>query len=34
MAAGAKWVAGEDFSETIGHLRTAIQIPSAAHCAP
>ena len=31
--AGAKWVVGEDFSETIGHLRTAIQIPSAAHCA-
>lgn len=30
---GARWVAGEDFSETIGHLRTAIQIPSAAHCA-
>ena len=29
----AKWVASEDFSETIGHLRTAIQIPGAAHCA-
>src|SRR6201996_1554891 len=29
----AKWLASEDFSETIGHLRTAIQIPSAAHCA-
>lgn len=31
--AGAAWLASEDFSETIGHLRTAIQIPSAAHCA-
>ncbi|MGH3637278.1 alpha/beta fold hydrolase [Mycobacterium sp.] len=31
--AGAKWQACEDFSETIGHLRQAIQIPSAAHCA-
>ena len=29
----AKWLASEDFSETIGHLRTAIQIPGAAHCA-
>lgn len=29
----AKWLASEDFSETIGHLRTAIQIPAAAHCA-
>jgi pimeloyl-ACP methyl ester carboxylesterase len=29
----AKWVASEDFSETIGHLRQAIQIPSAAHSA-
>jgi pimeloyl-ACP methyl ester carboxylesterase len=29
----AQWVASEDFSETIGHLRTAIQIPGAAHCA-
>lgn len=29
----AKWQAGEDFSETIGHMRRAIQIPSAAHCA-
>lgn len=28
-----KWVASEDFSESIGHLRQAIQIPSAAHCA-
>ncbi|BBX13169.1 MULTISPECIES: alpha/beta fold hydrolase [Mycobacteriaceae] len=31
--AGANWQAGEDFSETIGHLRTAIQIPAAAHSA-
>jgi pimeloyl-ACP methyl ester carboxylesterase len=31
--AGAKWQASEDFSETIDHLRQAIQIPSAAHCA-
>lgn len=31
--AGAAWAATEDFSETIAHLRTAIQIPSAAHCA-
>jgi len=29
----AKWQASEDFSETIGHLRPAIQIPSAAHSA-
>src|SRR5262249_31192505 len=29
----AKWVASEDFSETIGHLRRAIRIPAAAHCA-
>ncbi|BBZ46997.1 alpha/beta fold hydrolase [Mycobacterium parmense] len=29
----AKWLASEDFSETIGHLRRAIQIPGAAHCA-
>lgn len=28
-----KWQASEDFSETIGYLRTAIQIPSAAHSA-
>ncbi|MGB0963829.1 MAG: alpha/beta fold hydrolase [Mycobacterium sp.] len=28
-----KWQASEDFSETIGHLRQAIQIPSAAHSA-
>lgn len=31
--ASAKWVASQDFSETIGHLRQAIQIPSAAHSA-
>jgi pimeloyl-ACP methyl ester carboxylesterase len=29
----AKWQASEDFSETIGYLRRAIQIPSAAHSA-
>ncbi|OMC55153.1 alpha/beta hydrolase [Mycobacterium sp. IS-836] len=29
----AKWVASEDFSQTVGYLRTAIQIPGAAHCA-
>ena len=29
----AKWVASQDFSETIPHLRQAIQIPSAAHSA-
>lgn len=29
----AKWQASEDFSETVGHLRRAIQIPGAAHCA-
>ncbi len=29
----AKWVASEDFSQTIGYLRTAIQIPAAAHSA-
>ncbi|WP_204801412.1 alpha/beta fold hydrolase [Mycobacterium riyadhense] len=29
----AKWQAGEDFSESIGYLRQAIQIPGAAHCA-
>lgn len=28
-----KWVASEDFSQTIGYLRTAIRIPGAAHCA-
>ena len=31
--AGEKWLALEDFSETIGHMRRAIQIPSAAHSA-
>ncbi|GFG74149.1 alpha/beta fold hydrolase [Mycobacterium botniense] len=31
--ASAKWVASEDFSESIRHLRQAIQIPSAAHSA-
>lgn len=31
--ASGKWVASEDFSETIAHLRQAIQIPSAAHSA-
>lgn len=31
--AGASWQASQDFAETIGHLRTAVQIPSAAHCA-
>ena len=29
----AAWQAGDDFAETIGHLRRAIQIPSAAHSA-
>jgi pimeloyl-ACP methyl ester carboxylesterase len=29
----AKWQASEDFAETIGHLRRAIQIPFAAHTA-
>lgn len=28
-----KWTATQDFSDAIGHLRQAIQIPSAAHCA-
>jgi pimeloyl-ACP methyl ester carboxylesterase len=28
-----KWLASEDFSEAIGHLRQAIQIPGAAHSA-
>lgn len=28
-----EWVASEDFSATIGHMRQAIQIPSAAHSA-
>jgi pimeloyl-ACP methyl ester carboxylesterase len=31
--ASEKWLASEDFSETIGHMRRAIQIPSAAHSA-
>ena len=31
--ASAKWLASEDFSETIAHMRRAIQIPSAAHSA-
>jgi pimeloyl-ACP methyl ester carboxylesterase len=31
--ASAKWVASEDFSETIAWMRQAIQIPSAAHSA-
>lgn len=29
----AKWLASEDFSQAIDHLRQAIQIPAAAHCA-
>jgi len=29
----AKWAASEDFSQTIGYLRTMIQIPAAAHSA-
>ncbi|MFV8244498.1 alpha/beta fold hydrolase [Mycolicibacterium peregrinum] len=31
--AGTKWQTSQDFSETMGHLRQAIQIPGAAHCA-
>ncbi len=31
--AAAKWVATEDFRQTVGHMRRAIQIPGAAHCA-
>lgn len=31
--ASGKWLASEDFSETIGYLRRAVQIPGAAHCA-
>ncbi|WP_326544903.1 alpha/beta hydrolase [Mycolicibacterium sp. ND9-15] len=31
--ASRKWVATEDFSETVGHMRRAIQIPGAAHSA-
>ena len=30
---GANWVQTQDFTETITHMRRAIQIPSAAHCA-
>lgn len=30
---GAKWLATEDFSQTVGYLRQAIRIPGAAHCA-
>ncbi len=31
--ASAKWAASQDFAETIGYMRRAIQIPSAAHSA-
>jgi pimeloyl-ACP methyl ester carboxylesterase len=31
--ASGKWLASEDFSESIGHLRRAIRVPSAAHSA-
>jgi pimeloyl-ACP methyl ester carboxylesterase len=31
--AGAKWLASDDFSESISYMRQAIQIPSAAHSA-
>ena len=31
--ASGKWLASEDFSETIGHMRRAFQIPGVAHCA-
>jgi pimeloyl-ACP methyl ester carboxylesterase len=31
--ASGKWLASEDFSETISHMRRAIQIPSAVHSA-
>jgi len=31
--ASAKWAVSDDFSETIAHLREAIQIPGAAHSA-
>ena len=31
--AGHSWLASEDFAQTIGPLRQAIQIPGAAHCA-
>ncbi|MHA7650124.1 alpha/beta fold hydrolase [Mycobacterium sp. ML4] len=30
---GPKWIASEDFSQTVKYLRQAIQIPGAAHCA-
>jgi pimeloyl-ACP methyl ester carboxylesterase len=30
---GSKWLASDDFAETIGHMRRAIQIPFAAHSA-
>lgn len=33
LRSSPKWQASEDFSESIGYLRTAIQIPSAAHSA-
>ena len=29
----AKWLASEDFAQSIGHLRQAFQIPGVAHCA-
>ncbi|QLL07149.1 alpha/beta fold hydrolase [Mycobacterium vicinigordonae] len=29
----AKWIASEDFSQSVGYLRRAIRIPGAAHCA-
>lgn len=31
--ASVKWIASQDFSETIGHMRHAFQIPGVAHCA-
>ncbi|GFG54036.1 alpha/beta hydrolase [Mycolicibacterium agri] len=31
--AGEKWVDSEDFTQTVAHMRRAIQIPSAAHSA-
>lgn len=31
--AGREWQTSADFTETLGYLRTAIQIPAAAHCA-
>lgn len=30
---GPRWTASADFAESMGHLRQAIQIPGAAHCA-